>query len=171
MSKTIIFAIIIVVLLALGVAFPQASTGAVNWLFLFTAITAFRHEGNDFLWLAFFSGLALDLYSGGFFGTYAVSLLIVAFLINYTTRTLLSAEPSVTYVAAVISVSYLTFVGLAYIINSLGVQLQHSALPFSAVYLNRKIWLDIVLNLIFAAPVYYLSLISDRLIAYYQRNE
>lgn len=171
MSKTIIYAIIIILLLALGASLPQVSTGAVNWLFLFAAITAFRHEGNDFLWLAFFSGLALDLYSGGFFGTYAISLLIVAFFINYTTRTLLSAEPSVPYVAVVIAVSYLIFVGLVYMSNSLGVQLQHRALPISAAYLNRKIWLDIAFNLIFAAPVYYLSLMSDRLIAYYHRNE
>ncbi len=171
MSRAIIYAIIIILLLALGAALPQASAGAVNWLFLFSAITAFRRDENDFLWLAFFSGFALDVYSGGFFGTYIFSFLIVALLINYTTRTLLSSEPSVQYIAVVVSVSYLVFVGLVYIINSLGVQLQPSALQISPVYLDRKIWIDLLLNLIFAAPVYYLSLMSDRIVAYYQRNE
>lgn len=170
MSKLLVYFFTVVILLALNAVFPHVGASAPNFLFLLVVIFAFRQDGYEYLWLAFFAGLLLDVYSGTFFGTYMLSFLFLALIINYTTRTFFSADPSVNYIAVVVAVSYLTLVGLIYLMNSIGVRIDGNFSPISAIYLNNKIWLDLLLNLVFAAPIYYVALLDERLLLKLSKN-
>ncbi len=170
MSKPIVYTICLIILLALNIIFPKINSSAPNFLFLLTVIYSFQQEGNDFLWLAFFSGLLLDIFSSTFFGTYTISFLVIAMMINYTTSTFLVADPAVGYIAAVIFVANLFLVGLIYIINSIGLKLDSSTIPLPSVYLQAKVWADVIWNLIFALPVLYISHLNQRIIEHYQKN-
>ncbi len=170
MSKFLVYFFTFSVLLALNVVLPKAGASAPNLLFLLVIIFAFRQDSSEYLWLAFFSGLLLDIYSSTFFGTYTLSFLFLALIINYTTRTFFSAEPELNYMAMVVGLSYLLLVGLVYLINSIGSRIQPDLVALSGVYLNQKIWLDLVLNLIFAAPVYYIAIVDQRLIKGFKKK-
>lgn len=172
MNKIITYALCIIILLALNIVFPKTTASAVpNFLFLLVVIYSFNQESNDFLWLAFCAGLMLDVTSNTFFGTYTVSFLLIAMIINYTTRTFLVADPSIGYMAVVILVSNLLLIGLIYIINSVGIKLNSQTLPISSLYLREKIWSDIILNLIFAWPIYWVTRWNQRVIEYYHTNK
>ncbi len=170
MFKTFIYFCTLIILLALNIVFPRIAASAPNFLFLLTVIYAFRQNKNEFLWLAFFSGLLLDIFSATFFGTYLLAFLIIAMIINYTTRTFFSADPTVPYIAAVVAVAYLLLVGLIYLSNSIAAHYSPMILPLAGVYLNAKIFIDLLLNLIFAPLVYFLAIFIDNLIAKYQKN-
>lgn len=170
MAKVVIYAITVILLLALSIVFPKIGASAPSFLFLLTAVYAFRKDDSDYLWLAFFSGLALDLYSNTFLGIFALAFLITAFIINYTTRAFFSSDLSFGYIGVIVSLAYLLVVGLVYIFNSTAIRFG-TALPISGEYLTTKIWLDLFLNLIFVAPIYFLSLLTDRLINYYSKDE
>lgn len=170
MAKVVIYIITVILLLALSIVFPKVGTSAPSFLFLLTAVYAFRKDDSDYLWLAFFSGLALDFYSNTFLGIFALSFLITALIINYTTRTFFSSDLSLIYIAVIVTLAYLLVVGLVYILNTMAIRFD-TALSISGEYLITKIWLDLFLNLIFVAPIYFLSLSVDRLINYYSKDE
>ena len=170
MAKVVIYTIVVILLLSLSIVFPKIGASAPNLLFLLSVVYAFRKDDSDYLWLAFFSGLALDLYTNTFLGIFALSFLIVAFIINYTTRTFFSSDLSFVYIGVIVTLAYLLVVGLVYILNSISSRFGTS-LPISGEYLTVKIWLDLFLNLVFVAPMYFLSLFNDRIINYYSKDE
>ncbi|MHB8871272.1 MAG: rod shape-determining protein MreD [Candidatus Doudnabacteria bacterium] len=170
MAKAVIYTIIVILLLSLSIVFPKIGASAPNFLFLLAVVYAFRKDDSDYLWLAFFSGLALDLYTNTFLGIFALSFLIVAFIINYTTRTFFSSDLSLVYIGVIVTLAYLLVVGLVYIINSISSRFGTS-LPISGEYLTVKIWVDLLLNLVFVAPMYFLSLFNDRIINHYSKDE
>ena len=170
MAKIVTYFLAIVFLLALNIVFPTLRASTPSFLFLLVVIYAFRLDNPGYLWFAFFSGLMLDVYSNVFFGSYILSFLIIALLINYTTRTFFSADPSLFYVATVIAVSNLILVGLLYFINSIGMRFDASVTPLSGVYLGGKIWFDVILNLVFAAPMYSFTIWIDRIVEHFERK-
>lgn len=165
MFKLFIYAFSLVVLLALNVVFPPIFTAVPNFLFLVVVFLSFQRDKSDFLWIALFSGFLIDVYSGTFFGTYTISFLFLAFLISQTSGTFLSADPSVPYMAVVIVVAYLLLVGMVFLLNAVGLKFNPNAIPLSDVYLTKKIWFDVILNLIFAFPVYTLITFLQKIIA------
>ncbi len=171
MGKFLTYFIAVIFLTALNIVFPNLRSSTPNFLFLLVIIYAFRQDTPGYLWLAFFSGLMLDVYSNVFFGTYILSFMIIALLINYTTRTFFSADPSIIYVGAVIIVANLILVGLLYFINSIGVRFDSAVIPLSGQYLGNKIWIDVILNLVFAAPVFAFSLWIDRIARHYENKQ
>lgn len=160
MTKLVVYFAAIILLLTVQAAMPHWQGAVPHLLFLFALFCAFSKYNEDYLWVAFFSGLALDIYSGSLFGSYAFSFLIIVFAVNYTTRTFFSSDPHLFYMALVIAVSFLMLVGLLYLINSFG----SSIAVLSPAYLSRKIWLDLLLSLIFAGPVFMLNLFAEKII-------
>ncbi len=170
MAKIVIYTIFVIFLLSLSIVFPKIGASAPNFLFLFAVVYAFRKDDSDYLWLAFFSGLALDFYTNSFLGIFAISFLITAYIINYTTRTFFSSDLNPGYIGLIVMLAYLLVVGLVYFLNSLAVRFG-AGLPVSGEYLTTKVWFDLFLNLIFALPIYFPSLLNDRLINYYSKDE
>jgi rod shape-determining protein MreD len=171
MFKILVYFFSLTVIFALNMVFFKFHGSMPNLLFLLVIVYSFRKDNPDFIWLAFFAGLLLDLYSNVFFGTYTVSFMIIALGINYTTRSFFSAEPSVVYFGLVAAVSSLVLVGLLFILNSVGVYFQRNLGVTPTVYLNQKIWLDLLFNLIFVGPIFYLSSsIEDFLENHAKRN-
>ncbi len=164
MIKFFTYAISIILLVAINAVFPEMKSALPNLLFLFIIFLAFRQNEADFIWIAFFSGLFLDAYSGFFFGTYTISFLVIGFIINLATRSILTADPSPIYVAVVIVISELMLVGLVFMVNAIAFKLHQTPFPVSGIYLNQKIWIDLALNLIFALPVYWLVRLNDSII-------
>lgn len=160
MIKALIYCALILFLLALQVTMPHWQTSVPALLFLFALFGAFSKNNQDYLWVAFSCGLALDIYSGALFGSYAFSFLIIVFAVNYTTRTFFSSDPHPLYMALVIAVSFLMLVGLLYLINSVG----SSVSLISPAYLTHKVWFDLGLSLLFAGPIYMLNLFAERII-------
>lgn len=172
MPKFIIYFLTIVLLLALNIVFPFVRQSTPNFLFLFVLFLAFQKDNNDFLLVAFFSGLFLDAVSAPVFGSYLISFLIIAMIVNYLTRTFFSADPNPIYMAVVVAVSNLLLVGLLYLINTFAFNFHATILPLSPVYLRGKIWLDLLLNLVFAFPVYLLTVWEEGIILKQQhKNE
>lgn len=163
MSKIIIYFLTILILLSLNITMPKFGQGVPNFLFLFVLLLAFKQEGSDFLWVAFFSGLLLDIFAAPVFGSYLFSFMILAMIVNTTTRTLFSADVNMVYMGIVIFISNLLLVGMIYLINALAFQFHNASAPLSPLYLSQKIWLDVILNLVFAIPIYYLIHYLDRL--------
>ncbi|MDB4940027.1 MAG: rod shape-determining protein MreD [Candidatus Doudnabacteria bacterium] len=164
MTKFLLYFFSIILLLALNIVFPTIRSSTPNFLFLFVVVNAFRKNNQDFLWLAFFSGLMLDIYSNVFFGTYTLSFMIIAVIISYTTKIFFSADPSIVYFGSVAAVSNLLLIGLVFIMNTVGVHIQSNLGRIPALYLGQKIWIDLFLNLIFVGPIYYLSSVIERII-------
>jgi rod shape-determining protein MreD len=171
MSKIIVYTLAIILLLALNVVFPAARFSAPNFLFLLVVVYAFRKDNPDFLWLAFFAGIMLDVYSNVFFGTFTLSFMIISLVINYTTRTFFSADPSVIYMGAVVAATNLILIGLIYFINSIGLGFEKNLVRISGEYLANKVWADVALNLFFAAPIYFFSIWIDSIINHYQNKQ
>lgn len=169
MSKFFVYLLSLFILLSLNMVFPTFLGGAPNFLFLLVIFYAFRKDNPTFLWLAFFSGLLLDLFSGGFFGAYAISFLSVSVIMNYTTRSFLSADLSTEFMSVLIFVSYFFMLGLVYLVNSFAIRLGLTQLGISPAYLVKKVWIDVVFNLIFAIPIYFLTVLNDRIISFFEK--
>jgi rod shape-determining protein MreD len=125
---------------------------------------AFHQEKTTFLWLAFFSGLLLDLTSNFVFGSFTLSFLLVAFLINYATRIFFTADTTVLFMVIVTAVAYLLLIGILYLFGSVALSLDLTTQSLPTIYLRYKIWFDLVLNLIFAAPIYFLTEYIEKII-------
>lgn len=171
MNRIIVYFLAVVLLLAINATMPFFRQSAPNLLFLLVIFMAFRQDSVDFLWVAFFAGLILDVYSAPIFGSYLFSFLILAMIVNTTTRTFFSADPNLIYIATVIVISYLMLVGMIYILNALAFQFHNIVEPLSPLYLSQKIWFDLILNLIFAMPVYFLTQYLDQISLYFTRKE
>ena len=169
MIKFFTYFISFIILLGLNIVFPKIAGAAPNFLFLIIVFYAFRKDNPIFLWLAFFAGIMLDIYSGSFFGSYTISLLVISFIINYTTRTFFTADPTPEFISVVIIVAYIILIGLMYLLDSFALGFGWTTYHISPEYITSKIWLDIVLNLIFALPIYYVVILNDRITAKYER--
>ena len=169
MTKFLTYLISLAALLGLNIVFPKIAGAAPNFLFLFAVFYAIRKDDPVFLWLAFFAGILLDVYSGSLFGSNTLAFLIISFIINYTTRTFLTADPTPEFISVVIIISYIILIGLLYLFDSFGLRFGWTAYHISPEYITLKIWLDIALNLIFALPVYYLVVFNDRIITKYEK--
>ena len=154
MKQFLLFAILILFAGICTIIFPPVLTARPNFLFLLIVFFSFKGTDEKFLLFAFSSGLLLDVFSGSMFGSFCISALVVAIVLNYTTRTFFKSEPSVIVVSVIIPFLYLLFVGIAYILNSAAFHIGLTSYPISNIYLLRKVWIDIGLNLIFALPVY-----------------
>jgi rod shape-determining protein MreD len=168
MSKFLIYAFTIILLLSFNIAFPPILGATPNFLFLLVIFYAFRQDKSTFLWLAFFAGLILDVTSHFMFGSFTLAFLLVAFLINYSTRFFFTADVSGFFMVIVtvfsylllvgmLYFSYLLLVGMLYLFSSIALSLELTTKLLPTVYLHQKVWLDLVLNLIFAVPVYILT--------------
>jgi rod shape-determining protein MreD len=164
MNKFLIYAVTLIVLLAFNIAFPPILGAAPNLLFLLVIFYAFRQEKTTFLWLAFFSGLLLDLTSNFVFGSFTISFLLVSFLISYATRIFFTADVTVLFMVIVTIVSYLLLIGILYLFSSMALSFELTAQSLPVIYLRHKIWFDLVLNLVFAAPVYFLTEYLEKII-------
>ncbi|GAC1412282.1 MAG: hypothetical protein NVSMB66_0910 [Candidatus Doudnabacteria bacterium] len=157
MFKALLYFLLIIILLALSITSVKFFGMGPNFLFLLTIVYAFQKNNPDYLWLAFFSGLMLDIYSNVFFGTYILSFLLISVSINYATRIFFSADPSVVYLGLMTAISSLMLVGLLFIFNSLAIRFQSDIMVLPTIYLKQKIWIDLAFNLVFLGPIYYLS--------------
>ncbi len=156
MTKLLIYIATVVLLLAANIALPFSHYAAPNFLFLLILFLAFQKDNDDFLWVAFFSGLLLDTVSAPIFGSYLLGFLLIAMIVNYATRTLFSADPNPVYIGGIIIIANLILVSLLYLTNTIAYDFHNIATPLSPIYLRQKIWLDVILNLIFAVPIYFL---------------
>src|SRR5687768_10755826 len=103
MKKYAAYFLVLIFLLSLNMVFPQIKGSAPNFLFLFIIFLALEKEDDSFLWLAFFAGLILDFTSSLFFGTFTLSFLTTALVINYTTRAFLSLSTSFKFTVGIIA--------------------------------------------------------------------
>jgi len=170
MKKILVYLISLIILLALNVAFPMIYRNiAPNFLFLLVIFYAFRKDNPDFLWIAFFAGLLLDIFGGNFFGSFTLGFLLISELVNFTTRTFFTADPSIEFMVLIVSGSYLALAGFLFAFNFLAFRLHWVDYQISPRIFAGKIWLDLLLNLVFAAPVYYLTVLNDRILLKGQR--
>ena len=91
------------------------------------------------------------------FGTYTLSLLVIAFAINMATRIFFTASVSLVYAVLIILVSFLVFIGMIYVFASIGVSLGWGEVAVPPLYLQRKVWIDLILTGVCAVPVYLLT--------------
>ena len=171
MKQFLVYAILIWVLLGLTIVSPPIYGARPNFLFLFAVLYAFDSSDQLFLWMAFFCGMSLDIFSGNFFGAYTLSLLIVTLLINYTTISIFKSEASVQSLSVIITFAYIVFVGSAYAINSFAYQLGFISHPIAASYLVNKLLFDLLFNLVFAGPVYWLTIYADKLTLKFKQHQ
>ena len=69
----------------------------------------------SYIWIAFFGGLLMDVYSRSAFGTYMISFLIVAMLIRASISTLFRSDTSsIIYMMVVIAIADLLTVAIIY---------------------------------------------------------
>ena len=165
MKKPLVYSLSILILLVLNIVFPAfLMSAAPNFLFLLVVFYAFRKDNPDFLLIAFFCGLFLDIFSGAFFGSFTLGLLGIGLAINYLTRTFFTADLSVEFISVVIAGSYILLVIFFYALNLLALRLHLTAYLVQGGYFSAKIWIDLIFNLAFAAPVYYLTLLNDKIL-------
>jgi rod shape-determining protein MreD len=157
MNKYVVYFLVLVALASVNMVFPSIFGAVPNLLFLFVIFYAFHQDKPTFLWLAFWSGLLLDMSSGYFFGTWTISFLLVAIIVNYSTKIIFATDVSRIFMVVVSAVAYLVLVGLLYIFTTLifNIGLIDQQMPL--VYLQKKVWFDIILNFIFAIPIYLLT--------------
>ncbi len=164
MNKYVVYFLILIALASINMVFPPIYGAVPNFLFLFVIFYAFHQDKTTFLWLAFWSGIILDMSSGFFFGSWTISFLLVALIVNYSTKILFATDVSQLFMIAVSAISYLVLVGLLFLFNTLIYNVGLTAQQIPVVYLQQKIWLDIVLNFIFALPIYLLTEYTSRTI-------
>ena len=170
MSKFFTYLVTLLFLFGLNAVMPKIFGVRPNFLFLLVIFYALRKNNLDFLWLAFFAGLFADIYSGIFFGSYTIGFLIIAFVLNYAIGTFFTADLSVEFTSVAIIIAYIILVGIIYLINSFAFRLGLATAALSPEYIVSKIWLDILLNIIFAAPIYYLTTLNDKIILKFERS-
>ena len=146
---------------------PQPFGGGVNLLLLFATCAALSDDGSMFLWAAFFSGLLLDASSGLLFGAYAASFLAFAILIRYSTQTIFTADFSVGTLSGAVVAAYLVTVCVLYGASVLASRYGIGA-GLSPLFINRKVWVDLALDLVAAFPVY---LLVQSMNAFVERQE
>jgi rod shape-determining protein MreD len=143
------------VLFCLELVIPQPWRAAPDLLLLLVVFYSFREDTMSYVWIAFFGGLLMDAYSRSAFGTYMLSFLIVAMLIRASISTLFRSETSsIIYMAVVITIADLLTVAIIYAYSSIAVHWDKSAVTISPIYINLKVWLDLILNMLLAAPIY-----------------
>ena len=155
--KTLLYGAVVILLLSVQMIFPQTLGGVPHLLFLLIVLLAVRQDQTDFLWLAFVCGVVLDSITPLPFGTYTLSLLVIAFAINMATRIFFTASVSLVYAVLIILVSFLVFIGMIYVFASLGVSLGGGEVAVPPLYLQRKVWIDLILTGVCAVPVYLLT--------------
>jgi rod shape-determining protein MreD len=161
--KPLLYTLAAVVLYAVNTVLPQPFTGSVNLLLLFTVCAALSDDGSSFLWAAFISGLLLDASSGLAFGSYTVAFLLTALLIRYATQTAFTADFSLGTLAGAVAGSYFFTVAVLYAASL--VAARYSATPaLSPLFVTRKIWIDLALDLLLAYPVYALVRVIDQFV-------
>lgn len=170
MLKIFIYLFTVIFLFSINAVLPPARSGMPNLLFLLVIFYSFRSEDAAFLWPAFFSGLLLDIYGNYYFGVFTLSFLVIALLVNYLTRTFFISDPSIGFMSAVVFFSYLILVGSFYLANSAAYSLHLALHKADIIYLKEKIWIDLLLNLIFALPVFFLAEMNDRIAVKFGRG-
>lgn len=166
MRKFLVYLFTLIMLLALNVSFPATFRNiAPNFLFLLVVFYAFRKDNPDFLWIAFFAGLLLDIYGGNFFGSFTLGFLLIGALVNFTTRTFFTADPSIEFTSLIVAGSSVLLALFLFVLNFVAARLHWAAYPISPRIFAGKVWLDLLLNLIFAAPIYYLTVMNDKITA------
>ena len=164
MKTIFVYLLTLILLFALNGAFPTLKYGAApNFLFLFAILFALKKDNRGFLWIAFFSGLLLDLFSGGFFGAFTLAMLLVCALAAYTAATLFTIDLSIEARSILVAAANLIFVLVLFIINLATFKFNLAPNQISPQIFAGKVWLDLILNLIFAMPIYYLLLLDDKL--------
>ena len=86
---------------------------------------------------------------------YAASFLVFAVLIRYSTQTIFTADFSVGTLSGAVVAAYLVTVCVLYGASVLASRYGISA-GLSPLFINRKIWIDLGLNLVLSFPVYLL---------------
>lgn len=157
MNKYLIYFLVLVALAAVNMVFPPIYGAVPNFLFLFVVFYSFHQDKTTFIWLAFWSGLILDLSSGFFFGSWTISFLLVALIVNYATKIFFATDVSRLFMVIVSAVAYLVLVGLLYLFNTLIANIGLIDQQIPLIYLQQKVWFDIILNFIFAIPIYLLT--------------
>ena len=172
MKSFLLYAGTLIVLFALSSVLHWYWLSAPNLLLVFILVSAVRAEEKlAFLWLAFWGGLLLDTSSSGIFGLYTLACLIIVLIIYYSVRTFISADKSLWTVVGICAVGYLIFVGIFHFANSVAVALKLQGVPFSAAYLDQKIWLDLLFNSIAVLPLFFWSEYVDSKILKAEQNK
>lgn len=169
--KIITSALILIALLALNAVFPQFLEGAPNFLLLLVIFQSFKSRGSDFIWIAFFSGLLLDIYSPFYFGSHTISFLCLAIMIHYLTSTFLTSDPSVRLTAIIILAAFIMFTAMVYTLNIAIFKIVGSGYILSLNYLKGKFWVDLLFNLVFAGPIFFLTELADRIVLKFERKK
>jgi rod shape-determining protein MreD len=162
MKRPLVYLITILLLLSLNIVWPGIKGAVPNFLFLLVVFSAFKKDDADFIWVAFFSGLLLDSSSHIFFGSYTISFLLVALMINYATRIFFKKDISIPLMILIVGFSFIVLVSLVYFMSSMTSSYQHGTYVLPIVYLTKKIWFDLILNIVFAAPIYFLLVFIER---------
>ena len=88
-----LIAIIFLVGLNLGLFSNLQFFGQIpNFLLLFTVCASLEKQNYDFFFIAFICGIFLDFYSANFFGTFTLSLLLLALCLHIFANTLVLLE-------------------------------------------------------------------------------
>lgn len=168
--KYLIYLIAVIVLLGVNLGLfsnLRIQSQIPNLLFLLTLFFALEKKDYDFFYIAFFSGLFLDFYSGSFFGGFTLAFLVVFLCVNlFVTNVLVvdlnSRTLSLALLAALVFVNLIIW---AY-------QLAAFKLNLSPQYIGIQIFtsrflVSFLYNLAFLYPVYlfftYLRNLVDKL--------
>jgi rod shape-determining protein MreD len=156
MKRFGIYFLTAIVLIGLSSALVQLGVAEINLVYILVALAAIRaRESLYFIWLAFCSGLLLDTLSSGYFGLFTLNLLLVVLIIQYAVRFFITADKSIWSTAGIVALSYLLFVGLLYFSNSIALQAGLFGIPLAEIYLDGKIWIDVVISAVLAVPLYF----------------
>ncbi len=155
MTKLLIRALLGIIAVALNIVWPEIRSAAPNFLFLLVVLYAFREGNESYLGFAVFGGVLFDIYSSNAFGSYMLGLLLIGLLLRLATATLFRSEPrSVAYMAVAIISSNILLIAFLYLFSTVALRWSSGALAFSPLYIAHSAWLAIILNLIFAIPLY-----------------
>jgi cell shape-determining protein MreD len=157
--KYLIYLILILVVLAVNIEITELLAKSffhVNLLLILCVLSAMEKNHYDFLFFTIVSGLILDIYSPQNFGSFSLSFLLIAWLVNWVVKNFLVYEINLKVSVILLGLSYV----FSELLFGLGVVLLH--LENSVTY-SQLGWLNfsfyqiggMVMFLLLALPLYF----------------
>jgi rod shape-determining protein MreD len=172
MSKFLIRAALVVLAVAADIAIPQIRSATPDFVFLLVVFYAFRENSEVYLGVALVGGILLDTYASSAFGSYAIGLLLIGLLIRLATGTLFRSEPrSFAYMTVAIVTANIFLIAFLYLFNTIAMHWQNGLQNLSPLYITHSVWLVLILNLLFAIPVYAIVEFAEMLVERYNRPQ
>ncbi len=171
--KYIIYLILIILLLALNVGFLsyiKIYGAAANLLLLLVILSALHKDIDNFIFIAAVSGIVLDVYTGVFFGSFALAFLFAALLIRLIVERIVVHELDWKYVFLV-AMAAIVFTDLfVWQYNLAAWRFSLSDFAFSFSTIKRHILPELFYNALLLYPVYILVHLAMLGVLEFSRN-